>query len=72
MPQLEPWRNLTDGREVVVCGTLNALDSPVLIIDGRAHVPASRLYFANPLLSRMPKSDRSDRQAHNDLPAVLR
>ena len=71
MPQLEPWRNLTDGREVIVCGTLNALDSPVLIIDGRAHVPASRLYFANPLLSRMPKRDQSGRQAHNDLPAVL-
>jgi hypothetical protein len=72
MPQVKPWRDLSDGCEVIVCGTLNALDSPALIIDGRAHVPASRLYFGNPLLSRMPKSHQSGRHAHKDLPAVLR
>ena len=72
MPQTKPWRNLSYNREVIVCGTLNTLDSPLLIIDGRAHIPAARLYFDNPVLSRPPKNDRSGRQAHNDLPAVLR
>jgi hypothetical protein len=72
MPQLKPWRNLSHARDVIVCGTLNTLDSPVLIIDGRAHIPASRLYFDNPLLSRPPRNDRPGRQAHKDLPAVLR
>ena len=71
MPQVKPWRDLTSGREVIVCGSLNTLDSPTLIIDGLAHIPASRLYFGYPLLSRMTKRQRSDRQAHNDLPAVL-
>ncbi|MEO8692938.1 MAG: hypothetical protein ABI658_05440 [Acidimicrobiales bacterium] len=52
LPQVKPWRGLENGREVIVCGTLNTLDSPTLIIDGRAHVAASRMYFATPLLSR--------------------
>jgi hypothetical protein len=52
LPQVEPWRGLHNGREVIVCGTLNTLDSPTLIIDGRAHIPASRMYFATPLISR--------------------
>jgi hypothetical protein len=52
LPQVKPWRDLAGGREVIVCGTLNTLDSPTLIIDGRAHIPASRLYFGYPLVSR--------------------
>ncbi|MEO5841902.1 MAG: hypothetical protein ABIQ73_02710 [Acidimicrobiales bacterium] len=52
LPQVKPWRDLPTGREVIVCGTLNTLDSPTLIIDGKAHIPASRMYFAHPLLSR--------------------
>jgi hypothetical protein len=59
LPQIEPWRELSCAREVIVCGTLNTLDSPVLIVGDRAHVAASRLYFGNPLLSWIPKKYRS-------------
>ena len=52
LPRVNPWRGRAQRRDVIVCGTLNALDSPTVVIDGRAHIPASRLYFDNPLLSR--------------------
>jgi hypothetical protein len=71
MPRTKPWTKMITGREVTVCATLNPLDSPVVIVDGRAHVPASRLFFGPPWRGsnawrvpwsrRHPKARRSTR-----------
>jgi hypothetical protein len=48
LPRSKPWTGVSSMREVVVCGTLHPFESPVVVADGRAYVPSTRVYFGLP------------------------